>query len=128
MYTGMCTGWGDVSLLSHTVEPPSTGGTVAMHATRSKIDMFSILQLRNPHGEPDAWYGNVAIDPSAGKKSVPPPKDKKGRKNLFQVTPVVLKFLWAQCYQHYSKDCFALDYGHKTFIARMKACSGAKSE
>lgn len=52
---------------------------------RSKIDMFSVLQSRNPHRQPDAWFGNVAIDPSAGKKATAPPRDKKGRKDLFQV-------------------------------------------
>lgn len=52
---------------------------------RSKIDMFSVMQLRNPHGEADAWFGNQAIDPSAGKKPVAPPLDNKGRKDLFQV-------------------------------------------
>jgi hypothetical protein len=30
-------------------------------------------------------FGNTFIDPSAGKKAVPPPYDPKGRKDLFQV-------------------------------------------
>lgn len=47
--------------------------------------MFSVLQMRNPHEEADAWFGNHAIDPSAGKRAVGPPVDKKGRTNLFPV-------------------------------------------
>eukprot|EP00892_Ulva_mutabilis_P010266 jgi/Ulvmu1/7611/UM038_0036.1 len=78
-------GWGNVSLLSQGTGAPVEGNISTPSAATSKIDMFSVLQLCNPRGEADAWFGNHAIDPSAGKKRVAPPADNKGRKDLFQV-------------------------------------------
>jgi hypothetical protein len=78
-------GWGDLSLTKQdegrTPAPPASRRA----AQKSKIDMFSVLQLRNPKNESDAWFGHTSIDPSAGKRAVQPPSDPKGRKNLFQV-------------------------------------------
>jgi hypothetical protein len=54
-------------------------------ADPSKEDMLAMIQCRNPGHKPDAWFGNLSIDPSAGKRSVPPPFDPKGRKDLFGV-------------------------------------------
>ena len=51
----------------------------------SQNDMFAILQRCDRSGKPDAWFGHQRIDPAAGKRSVPPPYDPKGRKGLFQV-------------------------------------------
>jgi hypothetical protein len=79
-------GWGTTSLTASAEAGDTAHPKVAVRAaSQSKVDMFSVLQLRNPQNQPDAWFGNAAIDPSAGKKSVTPPPDPKGRKNLFQV-------------------------------------------
>jgi hypothetical protein len=43
------------------------------------------LQCQAHEGLPDSWLGNQKIDPSEGKRAVPPPYDPKGRKDLFQV-------------------------------------------
>ena len=82
--TDQFAGWNTGSLTAHdetrtTVAPASTNRS----APQSKVDMFSVLQLRNPQNQPDAWFGHTAIDPAAGKKSVRPPPDPKGRKGLF---------------------------------------------
>lgn len=51
----------------------------------SHNDLFAILQRCDNSGRPDAWFGHQSIDPADGKRSVPPPYDPKGRKDLFQV-------------------------------------------
>jgi hypothetical protein len=48
----------------------------------SQEDMWGMLQCKDT-GRSDAWFGHNAIDPAQGKKSVPPPYDPKGRKDLF---------------------------------------------
>jgi hypothetical protein len=85
MISSGCAGWNTNSLTAQD-EPASIAAKASNRAgPQSKIDMFSVLQLRNPQNQPDAWFGHAAIDPSAGKKSVAPPPDPKGRKGLFQV-------------------------------------------
>ena len=83
-----CAGWNTGSLTAHDETRTTVVSAVTNRsAPQSKEDMFSVLQLRNPQNQPDAWFGHTAIGPSAGKKSVRPPPDPKGRKGLFQVPP-----------------------------------------
>ena len=83
-------GLGDTTLLkegisgAHRSQQEVVSGRARV-ADPSQEDMFAMLQCRNPHNEPDAWFGHQSIDPSAGKRAVPPPCDHKGRKDLFLV-------------------------------------------
>ena len=80
-------GWGDVTLLQdghpglHRAQLDLPSGRMKV-ADPSQEDMSAMLQNRET-GRPDAWFGHHAINPNAGKKSVPPPFDVKGRKDLF---------------------------------------------
>ena len=82
---------GDITLLKDGVPGPHRAqrdvpsGRAAVPNPAQKEDMAAMLQSRNPGCRADAWFGDAAIDPSAGKKSVPPPYDPKGRQDLFQV-------------------------------------------
>lgn len=83
----LCTGWGDVTLLQDGVAGPHRA-QCELPSGRMRVkdpsqeDMFGMLQCKDT-GRSDAWFGHASIDPSQGKKTVPPPFDSKGRKDLF---------------------------------------------
>ncbi|GIL63833.1 hypothetical protein Vafri_17825 [Volvox africanus] len=89
-------GWGDISLLKEDGEPgPGRRRTASAHVTGKapvsppraadgRNGLFGVLQMSEAGGA-DNWIGNPLVHPSAGKKSVPAPRDPKGRRDLFDV-------------------------------------------
>lgn len=89
-------GWGDTTLLKEEgyqgVQHPHG---CPIHSTKGKArppsphlddrkNLFSVLQGTEA-GHPDQWLGHPQIDPTKGKRSVRPPSDPKGRRDLFDV-------------------------------------------